>query len=699
VRQWLLPLALVALLQITGCGVTISCLLAPSITGQPTNQVVAVGQPAMFAVAASGSGTLGYQWLKNGVAISGATAASYVTPVTSSQDSGSSFSVTVSNSLGRLTSSPATLTVSGSQPGNLRFVAPNGSDANTGSISQPFQTIQHCATVVAEGWTCEVRAGTYRETVTPNSGITIAAYNLEAVVVDGTDPITGWTLDHDSVYRASATLNPDDTNQIFVGSEMMTEARWPNGDDLFHVNWALAKSGTDSGHIVDSKLPSVNWTGAKVHLWSGTDPFGNETGTVTASSAGQIAINIQAGTCPSICPVAGGYYYIFGILGALDVEREWFYDPTSTTVYFMAPGKVDPSTLDVRGKRREYAFDLSGRTGVTIRNIAIFGSTIATDQSSSNNVLDGISAQYVSHFTTLPTAPSDPDGSGFTILQVHVHDTGIILNGTGNILENSAIAYSAGAGVALEGNGNTVRNNLIYDIDYIGDYASGIDLDGDDNTIQYNTVHDIGRQGLYVNAVANQDVSYNNFFNAMMLSRDGAEIYACCNQAASGTRFHHNWLHDTQSLVSGPGDNLSLAGVYIDNGSSNFNIDQNVLWKNQAFNAFINGAGNGFPNSYSNDIHNNTVPDKSSNGRIRVSYVFNCTATQISDNRVAVPVEDSNNPSACVITNNSSNAPGATEMSTSTGVGCNFGGCSSEGPPAFQSGGSVSSCPVSVFAK
>lgn len=70
-----------------------------------------MGQPARFAVAVNGTGPLNYQWQKNGIAISGATAASYTTPPSTLADNGSQFQVVVTNSLGSVTSSPATLTV------------------------------------------------------------------------------------------------------------------------------------------------------------------------------------------------------------------------------------------------------------------------------------------------------------------------------------------------------------------------------------------------------------------------------------------------------------------------------------------------------------------------------------------------------------------------------------------------------------
>jgi hypothetical protein len=690
----LLLLTLVgAFTQICGCGMT--CTVAPVITGQPSSQSVVADQPAIFTVAASGSLPLSYRWQKNGINIPGATQATYVTPPLPSTESGSTFAVTVENRFGTLTSVSASLTINPSPSTNVRFVAPNGNDSNVGTIDHPFRTIQQCASTVGQGWTCEVHAGTYRETITPNSGITITAYNLEPVTIDGSDPVSGWTPHQGAIYKAKVDLNGGDSNQVFVGSSMMTEARWPNGDDLFHVNWAVAQSGTDSSHIFDSTLPSGDWVGAKIHLWSGADPFGHETGTVTAAGAGQISIDVgQTGTCPSICPVKGGFYYLFGSLGALDAEREWFYDSDSSTLYFIAPGKVDPNTLDVRFKRRQYAFDLRGKSGVTIQNINIFASTIVTDKDSYNNTIDRINAKYVSHFTSLPTASSDPTGNNFTILQVHVSDSGIIVNGSGNILQNSTISYSAGAGIALEGNNNTIRNNLIQYVDYIGDYASGVDLDGDNNIIQFNTLNGAGRQSVLVNAILNQDISYNNLVNSMMLSRDGGAIYACCDQVASVTRIHHNWIHDTISVINGAGDSEDLSGVYIDNGSKGFEVDQNVLWHNQHESIDVNGASiSGLNNNY---IHNNTLPDDTSGGIIQVRGVPDCTSLRISDNRVVVGLKFSSNGTACALLNNSAKAPGAYEMLPSVGVGCNFEGCSSTPPPAILDGGSVTPCPFTV---
>jgi alkaline phosphatase D len=85
--------------------------IPPSITTQPANTTVNVGQTARFRIIATGSAPLHYQWRKNGVSIPRATKASYTTPATVAADNGSLFSVIVNNGGGSVTSNNAILTV------------------------------------------------------------------------------------------------------------------------------------------------------------------------------------------------------------------------------------------------------------------------------------------------------------------------------------------------------------------------------------------------------------------------------------------------------------------------------------------------------------------------------------------------------------------------------------------------------------
>lgn len=85
--------------------------IPPSMTAQPMNKSVAVGGTAKFAVTATGTTPLTYQWTKNGSPIPGATKRTYTTPLVTPADNGSLFAATVTNSVGSVTSSSGTLSV------------------------------------------------------------------------------------------------------------------------------------------------------------------------------------------------------------------------------------------------------------------------------------------------------------------------------------------------------------------------------------------------------------------------------------------------------------------------------------------------------------------------------------------------------------------------------------------------------------
>ena len=85
--------------------------VAPTISVQPANQSVMEGATATFSVTATGTAPLTYQWKKGATAITSATSASYTTAATVAGDTGASFTVTISNSAGSVTSNAATLTV------------------------------------------------------------------------------------------------------------------------------------------------------------------------------------------------------------------------------------------------------------------------------------------------------------------------------------------------------------------------------------------------------------------------------------------------------------------------------------------------------------------------------------------------------------------------------------------------------------
>jgi predicted outer membrane repeat protein len=87
----------------------LTVLPPPAITTQPQGETVFVGQPISLTVVASGQ-SLTYQWFLNGTLVAGATSATY--SVASAQDANAgSYTVTVTNPAGSVTSNPAVVVV------------------------------------------------------------------------------------------------------------------------------------------------------------------------------------------------------------------------------------------------------------------------------------------------------------------------------------------------------------------------------------------------------------------------------------------------------------------------------------------------------------------------------------------------------------------------------------------------------------
>lgn len=147
---------------------------SPTISEDPKDRTVFVGQSAKFDFGASGKPPFTFQWFRNGVAIAGATEAIYITPAVTAADDGAKYSVKITNAQGSITSKDATLTV---KAGPSITTEPVAQTVNVGA-SATF-------TVAATGEQLQYQ---WLRDEQPISGATSATYTLSATAVadDGT---------------------------------------------------------------------------------------------------------------------------------------------------------------------------------------------------------------------------------------------------------------------------------------------------------------------------------------------------------------------------------------------------------------------------------------------------------------------------------------------------------------------------------
>jgi hypothetical protein len=176
--------------------------LPPVISTHPQSQSVLTGAAVTFSVTASGSGTLSYQWLRNGTAIAGATSASLALTNVQVADAGT-YTVRVTNANGSVTSNGATLTVT--VPSAPTFTTqPVGVTTTVGSSLS--------LTAAANG----VPAPTYqwRRNGTDIAGATAATFNVASAQTSDSGTYTAVATN--SVGSATSTAVTVSVNPVVV---------------------------------------------------------------------------------------------------------------------------------------------------------------------------------------------------------------------------------------------------------------------------------------------------------------------------------------------------------------------------------------------------------------------------------------------------------------------------------------------------
>jgi len=269
---------------------TVTVDAPPSIITQPASQTVTAGQTATFTVAATGTAPFIYQWKKNGPAISGATSSSYITPAETTSDNGAQFNVTVSNSVGSVTSNAVTLTVKAppgpltASPSTLSFGNVNvGSSSvlgvtftNSGSANINISSVIIAGAgftasgipaglVLTSGQTASLSA-TFAPaaagSVTGSVSVTSDASNSPATITlsgTGVQPVAhsaglSWiaspsTVMGYNVYRATISGGPYTLlNSSLVPMTQYSDANVQSGQTYYYVVTAVDSSNNESIH-------------------------------------------------------------------------------------------------------------------------------------------------------------------------------------------------------------------------------------------------------------------------------------------------------------------------------------------------------------------------------------------------------------------------------------------------------------------
>jgi len=247
---------------------------------QPVSQTVVAGHTATFSVTVSGTGPMSYQWYKGGIAISGATASSYTTPTTSMSDTGSVFTVVVLNSTGKVTSAPATLTVTAA---TLQSIA-----------------VSPTSPSIAKGLTVQFTAtGTYTDSSTQNITTSVtwaSATGAVATIGTSTGLASGAGVGTSQITATQGTIVSPAITLTVTAPTLQSIAVTPGSPSIAKgLTEQFTAMGTYSDGSTQNITTSVTWASAAASVAT----IGTGTGLASGAGVGTSQITATQGTIVS----------------------------------------------------------------------------------------------------------------------------------------------------------------------------------------------------------------------------------------------------------------------------------------------------------------------------------------------------------------------------------------------------------------
>jgi hypothetical protein len=454
-----------------------------------------------------------------------------------------------------------TVTVSDELEGAEDFyVSTTGDDANSGTLEEPFATVQHAVDRMGPGDTCYIRGGTYREAVdlswiagSEGSPITLTHYRDEKVVFDGTMAITNsWTLDEGSVYK---TTVPEDITQLFAGEKLMTLARFPNAlafsDDMWSYDSHRRRVASSSRYeVVDNPDAGASDTLAGAgYSFNDCVAVCNFADHITYARlvenhvAGSNTFNVawmeKIGT--------SNYYFMEG--GSNNAERvmldrteEWAYDESTKTLYFWPEDGLNPTGQAIYGKNQTYVMTGGAISKyIVIDGLDFWATTFSFDSSDHITIQNcdfdyyAASKRALGDITETETARFVGTESDFC-KDITVY--------------NCAFRYADGGGLSGSYTENMlIENNLFYQIDYanIDNFATVQMQNSQDLVYRRNTIETAG-SGAGMSASRYKEgtvrpvtVEYNFHTDCARKQGDGSSVYMPHDDVVESVS-RYNWF-------------------------------------------------------------------------------------------------------------------------------------------------------------
>ena len=278
---------------------------------------------------------------------------------------------------------------------NSYYFSNSGSNSNTGTIGSPWATLDKLNSVsLVPGDGVYLKAGDtftgplpINQSGSAGNSIKFDSYGSGSMpVVTGFQALTSWTSQGNNIWQASLDAGTD-LNMLIIGSAPVMRGRYPN------TGWLNFEGHNGYTSIIDNQLPAtnINWTNAWLSMRSirfqlNSYKIASHSGFTLIYNGNQSEMQRE--------PINGHGYFIQDDPRTLDVNGEWYYNPTAK--YIQMYYNQNPGTLGVKAATKDNTLTASGRSYVTVRNIRFEGSnkTSINWAGGSNDTLRNCEIEY-----------------------------------------------------------------------------------------------------------------------------------------------------------------------------------------------------------------------------------------------------------------------------------------------------------------
>lgn len=499
-----------------------------------------------------------------------------------------------------------------------------------GSLEHPWSSIDKCFSKAVAGDRCLLEPGDYN-LATPsggtlgriaNSGTAASPIVVEARV-QGSVYIGAWqalawqrdaakpALWHGTLATPLASristlqavtagvLEQNGARLIFLPQHtFLREFTWPRSDD-FYPRTTEMRNSSYSAYQSKIALPAGDLAGAKVHVFRN-----EEQGAVVRTVSGRTndySVAVSDGNPNDDLSSRGATrrFWLSGHASLLDPAVDkgaWTWNAATEKASMVFD--VDPGVMSLALQISALGPNLSGRSYWTFRGMTFLGIVPVTDETSTGLRFESVRFDSPGLHAGL-SAFSDvaPDLSG------------VVLRGSGNVVERSVFSKCPNSCLEILGSGATVRNSVFeYSQLNAGAYTGAVHVMAPDATVRDNQISEAGVSGIVLNSGSARARVSNNLIDhwgRLSFARGGGIV--AMHKGVGTAEIDSNMVF-RQAVIDVPSsDPLPGGGINL-----LFSRDQAWIHHNIVDEAVVGirlggdmGAGSGLDNSRANTIRSN----------------------------------------------------------------------------------------------